>query len=92
MKSTSFWKVLGVLYIVYYVCSIVILLLIAFHVVPFTMMQLEWWQGPFLPIVAPLMFFVSSIIILEPIPMVIWGALTALGVFLFYKAIWYLIR
>ena len=90
MTSSTLWKVLSILYIVYYVCSVVILILIAFHLVPFTMMNLEWWQAPLLPIIAPLMFFIESIVIPAPVPMIIWGALTALGLFVLYKAVRYL--
>jgi len=92
MKSTSFWKALSALYIVYYVFSIIILVLIAFHVVPFTMMQLEWWQVSFIPIIAPLMFFIESIVIPAPVPMIIWGSLVALGLFVLYKAVKYLTK
>ena len=92
MKATSIWKTLCVLYIIYYVCSVVFLLLIVFHKVPFTMMELEWWQAPFLPIVAPLMFFFTSAAVLEPIPMLIWGTLAALALFVLYKAVRYLLQ
>lgn len=92
MKSTSFWKALSALYIVYYVCSIVILILIALHMVPFTMMQLKWWQVPFIPILAPLMFFFESIVIPAPVPMIIWGIFAALGVFVLYKAVKCLVK
>lgn len=86
MKATNFWKGLSVLYIIYYICGVVLLLLIAFHKVPFTMMELEWWQAPLLPIVAPLMFFAVSAKALEPVPMLIWGVLAALGLFVLYEA------
>lgn len=92
MKSSSFWKAFSALYIIYYICSIVILVLIAYHMVPFTMMQLEWWQVPFIPIIVPLMFFIESIVIPAPIPMIIWGVLVALGLYVLYKAVKYLIR
>ena len=92
MKAKNFSKVLSVLYIIYYICGIVLLLLIVFHKVPFTMMALEWWQAPFLPIVAPLMFFIGSAAVLEPIPMLIWGVLAALGLFVLYKAVKYLLQ
>ena len=92
MKATNFWKALSVLYIIYYVCGVVVLLLIAFHGVPFTMMQVEWWQAPLLPIVAPLMFFFVSAAVLEPVPMLIWGILAALGLFVLYKAVKFLLR
>ena len=92
MKATNFWKVLSVLYVIYYVCGVVLLLLIVFHKVPFTMMALEWWQAPLLPIVAPLIFLVSSAAVLEPIPMLIWGILAALGLFVLYKAVKFLLR
>lgn len=92
MKAAKIWKTLSVLYVIYYVCSIVLLLLILFHKVPFTMMELEWWQAPFVPIVAPLMFFFSSAAVLEPVPMLIWGVLAALGLFVLYKAVRFLLR
>ena len=92
MKAAKFWKTLSVLYVIYYVCSIVLLLLILFNKVPFTMMELEWWQAPFVPIVAPLMFFFSSAAVLEPVPMLIWGVLAALGLFVLYKAVRFLLR
>lgn len=92
MKAAKIWKTLSVLYVIYYVCSIVLLLLILFHKVPFTMMELEWWQAPFVPIVAPLMFFFSSAAVLEPVPMLIWGVLAALGLFILYKAVRFLLR
>jgi hypothetical protein len=41
---------------------------------------------PFLPIDAPLMFFISSVALLEPVPMLIWGVLVALGIYAF--AVW----
>jgi len=92
MKSTNLWKVLSILYIVYYVFSVICLILIAFHMVPFTMMQLEWWQVPIIPIVAPLMFFIESIVIPASVPIIIWGTLVALGFFILYKAVKYLAR
>ena len=91
MKATKIWNVLSVLYIIYYVCSVVLLLLIVFHKIPFTMMALDWWQAPLLPIVAPLMFFFSSAAVLEPVPMLCWGVLVAIGLFVLYKAVRYLI-
>lgn len=92
MKAAKIWKFLSVLYIIYYVCSLVLLLLIVFNKVPFTMMSVEWWQTLFLPIVAPLIFFFTSLEVLEPVPMLIWGVLAALGLFVLYKAIKYLLR
>jgi hypothetical protein len=38
------------------------------------------------------MFFFSSAAVLEPIPMLIWGVLAALGLFVLYKAMRYLFR
>lgn len=73
MKAEKIWKLLSVLYIIYYVCSLVLLLLIVFNKVPFTMMAVEWWQTLFLPIVAPLIFFFTSVEVLEPVPMLILG-------------------
>ena len=92
MKATNYLKVLSALYIIYYVCGIVLLLQIVFHRVPFTMMALEWWQAPLLPIVAPLMFFFCSAAVLEPIPMLIWGFLATLGLFVLYKVVRCLLR
>lgn len=92
MKTSEVWRILSILYIIYYACSLIILVLIAFHVVPFTMMQLEVWQVPFLPIIAPLMFFLSSVVHPEPIPMFTWGIFVAIGLFFLYKAIRYLAR
>ena len=91
MKAAKIWKFLSVLYIIYYVCSLVLLLLIVFNKVPFTMMAVEWWQTLFLPIVAPLIFFFTSVEVLEPVPMLIWGVLAALGLFVLYKAVIYLL-
>ena len=92
MKAAKVWKILSILYIIYYVCSLVLLLLIVFHKVPFTMMEVEWWQALFLPLVAPLMFLIGSITVFEPVPMLFWGVLAAVGLFLLYKAVRYLLR
>ena len=86
MKSPSLWKALSALYIIYYVCGIVILILTACHVVPLTMMQLQWWQVPFVPVIVPLMFCFESIVIPAPVPMIVWGLFAALGLFVLYKA------
>jgi hypothetical protein len=91
MKAAKIWKFLSVLYIIYYVCSLVLLLLIVVNKVPFTMMAVEWWQTLFLPIVAPRVFFFTSVEVLEPVPMLIWGVLAALGLFVLYKAVRYLL-
>lgn len=80
------------LYIVYFVCSVVVLLLILCHAVPFTMMALECWQMPFLPVVAPLMFFITSVMDLEIIPTLIWGAIAAVELFVLYKAVRYVLK
>ena len=89
----NLWKVLSALYIIYYVCGVVLLLLIAFHMVPFTMIALEWWQAPFLPIFAPLMFsFIFTMVTPAPVPMFLWGVLAAIGLFVLYKAVRYLIK
>lgn len=92
MKATNLWKVLSVLYIVYFVCSVVVLLLIMCHAVPFTMMALECWQMPFVPVVAPLMFFIISVIDPEIIPTLIWGAIAAVELFVLYKAVRYVLK
>ena len=92
MKATNFWKVLSVLYIVYFVCSVVILLLILCHAVPFTMMALECWQMPFLPVVAPLMFIIISVVVPEIVPTLIWGAIAAVELFVLYKAVRYVLK
>ncbi len=92
MKATKIWKTLSVAYIIYYICCAVLLLLIATHKAPFTMMALEWWQAPLLPIVAPLMFFFVSAAVLESVPMLIWGVLAAVGLFVLYRAVKYLLR
>lgn len=92
MKATNLWKVLSVLYIVYFVCSVVLLLLILCHAVPFTMMALECWQMPFVPGIAPLMFFIISVMIPEPIPILMWGVLVAIELFVLYKAVKYILK
>lgn len=92
MKATNFWKVLSVLYIVYFVCSVVVLLLILCHAVPFTMMALECWQIPFLPVVAPLMFVIISVMVPEIVPTLIWGAIAAVELFFLYKAVRYVLK
>ena len=92
MKATNLWKVLSVLYIVYFVCSVVVLLLILCHAVPFTMMALECWQIPFLPVVAPLMFSIISVMVPEIVPTLIWGAIAAVELFVLYKAVRYVLK
>ena len=92
MKATNLWKVLSVLYIVYFVCSVVVLLLILCHAVPFTMMALECWQIPFLPVVAPLMFIIISVMVPEIVPTLIWGAIAAVELFVLYKAVRYVLK
>lgn len=92
MKATNLWKVLSVLYIVYFVCSVVLLLLILCHAVPFTMMALECWQIPFLPVVAPLMFLIISVMVPEIVPTLIWGAIAAVELFVLYKAVRYFLK
>lgn len=92
MKATNLWKVLSVLYIVYFVCSVVVLLLILCHAVPFTMMALECWQIPFLPVVAPLMFVIMSVMVPEIVPTLIWGAIAAVELFVLYKAVRYVLK
>lgn len=92
MKATNLWKVLSVLYIVYFVCSVVLLLLILCHAVPFTMMALECWQMPFLPVVAPLMFCIISVMVPEIVPTLIWGAIAAVELFILYKAVRYVLK
>ena len=92
MKATNLWKVLSVLYIVYFVCSVVVLLLILCHAVPFTMMALECWQMPFVPVVAPLMFFITSVMVSEITPALIWGAIAAVELFVLYKAVRYVLK
>ena len=80
------------LYIVYFVCSVIVLLLILCHAVPFTMMALECWQMPFLPVVAPLMFFIISVMVPEIVPTLIWGAIAAVELFVLYKAVRYVLK
>ena len=80
------------LYIVYFVCSVVVLLLILCHAVPFTMMALECWQIPFLPVVAPLMFVIMSVMVPEIVPTLIWGAIAAVELFFLYKAVRYVLK
>lgn len=80
------------LYIVYFVCSVVLLLLILCHAVPFTMMALECWQIPFLPVVAPLMCFITSVMVLEIVPTLFWGAIAAVELFVLYKAVRYVLK
>lgn len=92
MKATNLWKVLSVLYIVYFVCSVVVLLLILCHAIPFTMMALECWQMPFLPVVAPLMFVIMSVMVPETVPTLIWGAIAAVELFFLYKAVRYVLK
>ncbi len=92
MKKSQVLKALSLLCIVYYVCCIVVLMLIALHVVPFTMMQLEWWQVPLLPVLAPLMFFITSATDFEPVPLIVWGALVLVGLFVLNKAVRYVVR
>ncbi|MBQ2292250.1 MAG: hypothetical protein II245_01095 [Bacteroidaceae bacterium] len=92
MKATNLWKVLSVLYIVYFVCSIVVLLMILCHAVPFTMMALECWQMPFLPVVAPLICFITSVMVPGIIPALIWGAIAAVELFVLYKAVRYVLK
>jgi len=58
----------------------------------FCFVYAEWWQLPFLPIDAPLIFFISSVAVLDPVPMLIWGVLVALGGFVLYKAARFLLR
>ena len=92
MKATNLWKVLSVLYIVYFVWGVVVLLLILCRTVPFTMMALECWQMPFVPVVAPLMFFITSVMVSEIIPALIWGAIAAVELFILYKAVRYVLK
>lgn len=92
MKKRQVLKALSLLFIVYYVCCIVVLMLIALHVVPFTMMQLEWWQVPLLPVLAPLMFFIASATDFAPVPLIAWGALVLVGLFVLNKAVRYVVR
>ncbi len=92
MKKSQVLKALSLLCIVCYVCCIVVLMLIALHVVPFTMMQLEWWQVPLLPVLAPLMFFITSAADFEPVPLIVWGALVLVGLFVLNKAVRYVVR
>ena len=92
MEDKKFKKVFSALYIIWYVCGVVLLLLFVTHKVSFTMMSLEWWQIPFLPIVAPLMFCFVAAEVPEAVPMFVWGALAALGLFVLYLAVRNLLR
>lgn len=87
MEEKKFKKVFSALYIIWYVCGVVLLLLFVTHKVPFTMMSLEWWQVPFLPIWAPLMFCFVAAKAPEPVPVFVWGALVALGLLVLYMAV-----
>lgn len=92
MEAGKFKKVFSAVYIVWYVCGVVLLLLIATHKVPFTMMSVEAWQVPFLPVVAPLMFCFVAAEVPAAVPMLVWGALAALGLFVLYMAVRNLLR
>ncbi|MEE1004471.1 MAG: hypothetical protein UH685_03935 [Bacteroidaceae bacterium] len=56
------------------------------------MMALECWQMPFLPVVAPLICFITSVMDLEITPALIWGAIAAVELFVLYKAVRYVLK
>jgi hypothetical protein len=47
---------------------------------------------PFLPVVAPLICFITSVMVPEIVPTLIWGAIAAVELFVLYKAVRYVLK